>query len=108
MVKNICCLSFSSQVPDRGGRPRETRPPPEMPSFKRRTEAPKDQRGGGASGRGHGKRGGGRGGGRVQGGIYIGMTLYICTCITWIYVIKFVQKNCKIILIVADSPKKVR
>ena len=55
------------QVPDRGGRPQETRPPPEMPSFKKRTEAPKDQRGGGASGRGQGKRGG-RGGGRVQGG----------------------------------------
>ncbi|CAI8028392.1 Protein FAM98A [Geodia barretti] len=50
------------KVPDRGGRPQETRPPPEMPSFKQRTEPPQDQRGGGG-------RGGGRGGrGRVQGG----------------------------------------
>ena len=32
-------------VPDRGGRPNETRPPPEMPSFRKRTEAPKDKRG---------------------------------------------------------------
>ena len=31
-------------VPDRGGRPHETRPPPEMPSFKQRTEAPQEKR----------------------------------------------------------------
>lgn len=48
-------------------------PPPEMPSFRKREEAPKNQRpyssrGGGRGGRG---RGGGRGGrgGKVQGGI---------------------------------------
>ena len=58
-------------MPDRGGRPQETRPPPEMPSFRKRTEPPKDQRGGGTSGRGHGKKGGGRGGGRVQGGMLL-------------------------------------
>lgn len=34
-------------VPDRGGRPNETRPPPEMPGFKQRTEAPKERREGG-------------------------------------------------------------
>jgi hypothetical protein len=57
------------QVPDRGGRPRETRPPPEMPAFKKRTEGPKDQRqrGGGAGG-GKGGGGGKGRGGRVQGG----------------------------------------
>lgn len=33
-------------VPDRGGRPNETRPPPEMPSFKKRTEpSPQEKRG---------------------------------------------------------------
>ena len=31
-------------VPDRGGRPNETRPPPEMPGFKKRTEAPREKR----------------------------------------------------------------
>ena len=31
-------------VPDRGGRPHETRPPPEMPSFRQRTEAPQEKR----------------------------------------------------------------
>ena len=42
------------------------RPPPEMPSFRQRTDAPQDQRRGGA----RGGRGGGKGGrgGRVQGG----------------------------------------
>lgn len=31
-----------SQVPDRGGRPTEaTPPPPEMPSFRKRTEGPR-------------------------------------------------------------------
>ena len=59
----IVCMGVV-QVPDRGGRPRETRPPPEMPSFRKRTEAPQDQRS--HSGRGGG-RGGGKGG-RVQGG----------------------------------------
>ncbi|XP_019862142.1 PREDICTED: protein FAM98A-like, partial [Amphimedon queenslandica] len=54
-------------VPDRGGRPNETRPPPEMPSFKQRTEAPREKRDGGGDGRGGWGRGGGRGG-RVQGG----------------------------------------
>ncbi|XP_019855044.1 PREDICTED: protein FAM98A-like [Amphimedon queenslandica] len=53
-------------VPDRGGRPNETRPPPEMPSFKQRTEAPREKRDGGG-GRGGRGSGGGRGG-RVQGG----------------------------------------
>ena len=37
-------------VPDRGGRPNETRPPPEMPSFKQRTEAPREKREGGKKG----------------------------------------------------------
>ncbi len=56
-------------VPDRGGRPMETRPPPEMPAFKARTTAPpQDQRGGGG-GRGHNK-------GRVQGS----KSLYVCLC----------------------------
>ena len=51
-------------MPDRGGRPRETRPPPEMPSFKKRTETFQDQR---SQGRG-GKRGGSdKYKGRVQG-----------------------------------------
>ncbi len=31
-------------VPDRGGRPNETRPPPEMPSFKKRTEQPPQEK----------------------------------------------------------------
>lgn len=35
---------LEGRVPDRGGRPNETRPPPEMPSFKQRTEAPQQQR----------------------------------------------------------------
>ncbi|XP_064387131.1 protein FAM98A-like [Halichondria panicea] len=49
------------KVPDRGGRPRETRPPPQMPAFKTRTTDSQDQRkGGGARGRGGSK-------GRVQG-----------------------------------------
>ncbi|XP_073247945.1 protein FAM98A-like [Porites lutea] len=47
------------KVPDRGGRPSSTAPPVEMPAFKKRTEAPRDQRQ--SSGRG------GRGG-KVQGG----------------------------------------
>jgi hypothetical protein len=34
------------KVPDRGGRPLETRPPPEMPSFKARVEPPKEKRDG--------------------------------------------------------------
>ena len=67
-------------VPDRGGRPNETRPPPEMPSFKQRTEAPREKREGGKKegreiinyhfigGRGGRGRGGGARGGRVQGG----------------------------------------
>jgi len=54
---------FIVKVPDRGGRPREQRPPaPEMPSWAKRKPD------GGAGG---GHRGGGRGGasgGRVQGG----------------------------------------
>jgi len=37
---------LEGRVPDRGGRPNETRPPPEMPSFKQRTEAPQQQRSG--------------------------------------------------------------
>lgn len=60
-----------SQVPDRGGRPSTMNPlPPEMPSFRRREEAPKNQRP--CSGRDGGQRGGGyRGGrGKVQGGMY--------------------------------------
>ena len=65
-----CLLSLTSlfvvQVPDRGGRPQEARPPPEMPVFKKRTEAPQDQRQGGY---GRGKGGGKGGGGRVQGGM---------------------------------------
>ena len=32
------------QVPDRGGRPSNVAPPIEMPSFKKRTDAPRDQR----------------------------------------------------------------
>ncbi|XP_065905812.1 protein FAM98B-like [Dysidea avara] len=48
---------LQGRVPDRGGRPNETRPPLEMPSFKQRTEAPQQQR-----------QGRGGGGGRVQGG----------------------------------------
>ena len=32
------------QVPDRGGRPSTMSAPVEMPSFRKRTEAPKDQR----------------------------------------------------------------
>ena len=32
------------KVPDRGGRPSSTAPPVEMPAFKKRTEAPRDQR----------------------------------------------------------------
>ncbi len=46
-------------VPDRGGRPNETRPPPEMPAFRMRSTQPpqgQQQRRGGASGRGHNKR----------------------------------------------------
>eukprot|EP00112_Aurelia_sp_Birch-Aquarium-sp1_P010161 Seg2184.1 transcript_id=Seg2184.1/GoldUCD/mRNA.D3Y31 product="Protein FAM98A" protein_id=Seg2184.1/GoldUCD/D3Y31 len=46
------------RVPDRGGRPSAEAPPPEMPSFKRRTEPPKGQRGD----RGRGRGGRGRGG----------------------------------------------
>ena len=66
---------ISIQVPDRGGRPRETRPPPEMPSFKKRSEAPQDQRqrsgrGGGGGGGGRGNKGKGKGG-RVQGGVVL-------------------------------------
>jgi len=32
------------KVPDRGGRTSNVAPPVEMPSFKKRTEAPRDQR----------------------------------------------------------------
>jgi len=39
-----CQVMLEGRVPDRGGRPNETRPPPEMPSFKQRTEAPQQQR----------------------------------------------------------------
>ena len=39
-------VMLEGRVPDRGGRPNETRPPPEMPSFKQRTEAPQQQRSG--------------------------------------------------------------
>eukprot|EP00794_Sanderia_malayensis_P020536 gene20536-22555_t len=49
------------QVPDRGGRPSSEAPPPEMPSFRRRTEPAKDQRGHRRGG-GGGQRGGGGGG----------------------------------------------
>ena len=38
----MVCLFF--KVPDRGGRPSSTAPPVEMPAFKKRTEAPRDQR----------------------------------------------------------------
>ncbi|XP_068729565.1 protein FAM98A-like [Montipora capricornis] len=51
------------KVPDRGGRPSNVAPPIEMPSFKKRTEAPRDQR---SSHRDSGGRGGR--GGKVQGG----------------------------------------
>lgn len=37
-------LFFLCKVPDRGGRPSNVAPPVEMPSFKKRTEAPRDQR----------------------------------------------------------------
>lgn len=67
-------VMLEGRVPDRGGRPNETRPPPEMPSFKQRTEAPQQQRSGrGRGGKvqggwgGSGKRGG-RGGGQWSGG----------------------------------------
>ena len=43
---NMLCpnkVMLEGRVPDRGGRPNETRPPPEMPSFKQRTEAPQQQ-----------------------------------------------------------------
>ncbi|CAH1792036.1 unnamed protein product [Owenia fusiformis] len=69
------------RVPDRGGRTLEMEaPPPEMPSFMKRSDAPRGGgrggRGGGRGGEGGGYRGGGRGdqqggggrGGRVQGG----------------------------------------
>lgn len=49
------------KVPDRGGRPSNVAPPVEMPSFKKRTEAPRDQRP--QSGRG-------ARGGKVQGSVY--------------------------------------
>jgi len=61
------------RVPDRGGRPSEQqRPPPEMPSWQKRTEAPGGGRGG--SGRGGGGRvqGGWAGGGGGRGGDYRG------------------------------------
>lgn len=51
------------KVPDRGGRPSHVGSPVEMPSFKKRTEAPKDQR----PSSGHG---GGRGG-KVQGSEFL-------------------------------------
>ena len=51
------------KVPDRGGRPKDKRPPPAMPRFRARTTgAPKPQRDRGGRGRGSG--GGGRGGGK--------------------------------------------
>ena len=53
------------KVPDRGGRPTETRPPPEMPAFRQRTEAPPM---GKRDGGGHGRGGHGGRGKRVQGG----------------------------------------
>ena len=56
------------RVPDRGGRPKEARPPPEMPGFRKRTvgaQKPQRQRGGGG-----GRGGGGKKGGRVQGGAF--------------------------------------
>eukprot|EP00731_Ephydatia_muelleri_P017983 Em0011g23a len=55
------------KVPDRGGRPSETRPPPEMPAFRQRTEAPPMGRRDGGGG-GHGRGGHGGRGKRVQGG----------------------------------------
>ena len=54
------------KVPDRGGRPGETRPPPEMPAFRQRTEAPPMGKRDGGGGRGRGGNGGR--GKRVQGG----------------------------------------
>ncbi|XP_020909413.1 protein FAM98B [Exaiptasia diaphana] len=72
--KTKCAINrvLMGKVPDRGGRPSTMNPPPpEMPSFRKREEAPKNQRPhssrGGPGGRG---RGGGRGGrgGKVQGG----------------------------------------
>lgn len=38
----VVCLFY--KVPDRGGRPSNTAPPVEMPAFRKRTEAPRDQR----------------------------------------------------------------
>lgn len=57
------------KVPDRGGRPNEQHPPPpEMPSWQQRTQAPSSGRGDrGHSGQGGGNQRGGRGG-KVQGG----------------------------------------
>jgi len=61
------------KVPDRGGRTSNVAPPVEMPSFKKRTEAPRDQRPqsgrGGKRGRGDGQ-GGGQGGNPFGGGYY--------------------------------------
>ncbi|XP_065837410.1 protein FAM98B-like [Oscarella lobularis] len=51
------------RVPDRGGRPNETRPPTEMPSFKSRWEAPKERREPSSGGQRKG-----RGNQRIQGG----------------------------------------
>ncbi|KAL9952294.1 hypothetical protein ACROYT_G039529 [Oculina patagonica] len=57
------------KVPDRGGRPSHVAPPVEMPSFKKRTEAPRDQRPqSGRGGRGGKVQGGWSGGGGGHGG----------------------------------------
>ena len=57
------------QVPDRGGRPRDTHTPPEMSSFEERTEAPQQhqqsQEGGTYAGRGMEDRSGTW---RIEGG----------------------------------------
>lgn len=51
-------------IPDRGGRPNETRPEPEIPSWQ---QQPKDQRHHGGGGRGGRGGGGGAGGGHSHG-----------------------------------------
>ena len=68
------------KVPDRGGRPKESRPPPEMPGFRKRTVGaakPQRERGGGrGGGRGHGGKRGGRG----QGGALLHRSFAFCAC----------------------------
>ena len=44
LVSSVFVVWLFLKVPDRGGRPSSTAPPVEMPAFKKRTEAPRDQR----------------------------------------------------------------